>query len=383
MSTPVRPRMMLSGVVLGAPDAQALAAFYRDLLGWQVEQDEPGWVKIVSPEGGAGLSFQGESEYVPPVWPAGPADQQMQVHLDIAVADLAAAQAYAISVGAVLAANQPQDDVRVFLDPAGHPFCFWSPVAEQGPPSRFVDAAGGAMGGVYLRESVAQEAGTFRLERGFWYVDPVAGSFEAPAGMPTDLASIPAPLWGLIAPFGHQTRAAIIHDHGCDLANAKKASDAAGAYEDRRTIDYVFRNALEDSDVSKLRALLLWAGVSIGRYFGFRKVRGALLLAYLLIWWAAAAAALVGFSWLGEQPLLVRVGLLAAGVLVPLVVSRRDWNLVGFSLAAFLLILLILLIWFADQVVQLLIWGVSLAVRRFWGGAKPVVKPTLGLAGRR
>jgi len=82
------PRLALSGVVLDSPDAGTLADFYRRLLGWQVEQDEPGWVKLRSHDGDAGLSFQTEPQHVPPVWPAGPGDQQMQVHLDIAVEDL-------------------------------------------------------------------------------------------------------------------------------------------------------------------------------------------------------------------------------------------------------------------------------------------------------
>jgi hypothetical protein len=84
-------RLALSGVVLDSPDASALAGFYRRLLGWAVEQDEPGWVKLRSPDGGLGLSFQTEPAYAAPVWPAGPGDQQMQLHLDIAVGDLAAA----------------------------------------------------------------------------------------------------------------------------------------------------------------------------------------------------------------------------------------------------------------------------------------------------
>ena len=121
------PRLALSGVVLDSPDAGALADFYRRLLGWTVEQDEPGWVKLRSATGGAGLSFQTEPQYKPPVWPAGPGDQQMQVHLDIAVEDLAAAGKHAVAHGAVLAGYQPQDDVRVYLDPAGHPFCLFLP----------------------------------------------------------------------------------------------------------------------------------------------------------------------------------------------------------------------------------------------------------------
>jgi catechol 2,3-dioxygenase-like lactoylglutathione lyase family enzyme len=122
-----RPPMTLSGVVLDAPDARELAAFYRRLLGWEVEQDEPGWVKLRAPGGGPGLSFQTEKAYARPTWPAGPGDQQMMVHLDIEVDDLDAAGAHAVAAGATLADYQPQDDVRVYLDPAGHPFCLWVP----------------------------------------------------------------------------------------------------------------------------------------------------------------------------------------------------------------------------------------------------------------
>jgi Glyoxalase-like domain len=115
----------LSGVVLDSPDAHELANFYRRLLGWSVEQDEPDWVKLRSPQGGPGLSFQTEANYVRPTWPAGLGDQQMSIHLDIAVDDLTVAGTHAAGAGAVLATYQPQDDVRVYLDPAGHPFCLF------------------------------------------------------------------------------------------------------------------------------------------------------------------------------------------------------------------------------------------------------------------
>ena len=101
------PRLALSGVVLDSPDAGALAGFYRRLLGWEVEQDEPGWVKLRSRDGGAGLSFQTEPRYVRPVWPARPGDQQMQVHLDIAVEDLAAAGEHARPCAAIVTPRRP------------------------------------------------------------------------------------------------------------------------------------------------------------------------------------------------------------------------------------------------------------------------------------
>ncbi len=120
-----RPKMTITGVVLGAPDPRALAEFYRDLLGWEIGADEPDWVTLRPPEGQTGLSFQTEDAHVPPVWPAGRGDQQMMLHLDILVDDLEAGGAQAVAAGAVLAEFQPQDDVRVYLDPAGHPFCLW------------------------------------------------------------------------------------------------------------------------------------------------------------------------------------------------------------------------------------------------------------------
>ena len=49
----------------------------------------------------------------------------MMMHIDIAVDDLAVAVADAVSLVATLAEFQPQEDVRVLLDPAGHPFCLY------------------------------------------------------------------------------------------------------------------------------------------------------------------------------------------------------------------------------------------------------------------
>lgn len=121
--------MKLTATVLDAPDPRALAEFYRELLGWPIGADEPDWVTLRPPGGGAGLSFQLEPQYVPPVWPASPGQQQMQLHLDFEVdgrAALEAAVAKAVAAGARRSDFQPQRNVRVVLDPAGHPFCFWT-----------------------------------------------------------------------------------------------------------------------------------------------------------------------------------------------------------------------------------------------------------------
>lgn len=78
-----------------------------------------------SPDGGTGLSFQSEPWYRPPVWPEAEGQPTKMVHLDIQVNDLEEAVAHATAVGARLADVQPQDHVRVLLDPAGHPFCLF------------------------------------------------------------------------------------------------------------------------------------------------------------------------------------------------------------------------------------------------------------------
>jgi catechol 2,3-dioxygenase-like lactoylglutathione lyase family enzyme len=121
-----RPVLKLTATVLDAPDPRALAEFYHRLLGWPIGRDEPGWVTLRPDGGGPGLAFQEESIYARPTWPAAPGEQQMMLHLDIEVDDLEGACAHAVAAGATLAEFQPQEDVRVFLDPAGHPFCLWT-----------------------------------------------------------------------------------------------------------------------------------------------------------------------------------------------------------------------------------------------------------------
>jgi predicted enzyme related to lactoylglutathione lyase len=113
------------GVVLDAPDGVALARFYSGLLGWPIAQQEDGEAAIAVPGTSSYIAFQSEPRYVRPVWPADGQHQQMMLHLDIAVDDVGAAVADAVARGATLPEFQPQDDVRVLLDPAGHPFCLY------------------------------------------------------------------------------------------------------------------------------------------------------------------------------------------------------------------------------------------------------------------
>ena len=121
-----RPRLTIAATVLDAPDARELAAFYERLLGWDRVADEPTWVMLRPPAGGTGLSFQFEPNFSAPTWPSVAGEQLMMSHLDIAVDDLAAGVAWAIEAGARLADFQPQEHVRVMIDPVGHPFCLFA-----------------------------------------------------------------------------------------------------------------------------------------------------------------------------------------------------------------------------------------------------------------
>lgn len=115
----------VTAVTLNSPNPPDLARFYADLLGWTVTVDKGGWVELPDPAGGIGLSFHIDDVYERPVWPSEPGKQQMQVHLEVLVDDLEAGCAHAQACGATLAELQPQDDVRVHLDPDGHPFCIY------------------------------------------------------------------------------------------------------------------------------------------------------------------------------------------------------------------------------------------------------------------
>lgn len=129
--------LQVSSVTIGAPNPRELATFYERLLGWTASAlDGPppggppqaGWAQLRSPSQGPGLltlNIEYEKEYVRPVWPSEPGKQHITAHLDIPVDDLDAAVARALEAGATLAEFQPQEDVRVMLDPAGHPFCLF------------------------------------------------------------------------------------------------------------------------------------------------------------------------------------------------------------------------------------------------------------------
>ena len=106
-------------IVIDCPDAAAPASFYAALLDWKAEIS-PNWADVRA-EYGQCISFQQVADYTPPRWPGQQVPQQM--HLDVIVDDLDAAESAVLDLGATKHEHQPGTSFRVLLDPAGHPFC--------------------------------------------------------------------------------------------------------------------------------------------------------------------------------------------------------------------------------------------------------------------
>ena len=126
-------------VVLDTTDVRALAEFYRRLLGLAYrEGDEPpapgqedkDWLVLRNP-GGIQLAFQRTDRLVPTTWPED--DVPQQLHLDMTVPSVEALDEQherVIRLGGRLLLDRSDDaeePLRVYADPAGHPFCVFVP----------------------------------------------------------------------------------------------------------------------------------------------------------------------------------------------------------------------------------------------------------------
>jgi catechol-2,3-dioxygenase len=113
----------MRSVVLDCPDPRSLAEFYRAVVGGEITVAEDDWVALTVD--GLRLAFQLADEFAPPTWPTG--ERPQQFHLDLTVEDVDAVEPQVLALGATKHAVQPGeatgDPFRVYLDPAGHPFC--------------------------------------------------------------------------------------------------------------------------------------------------------------------------------------------------------------------------------------------------------------------
>jgi Glyoxalase-like domain len=110
----------LGGISLDTDDPKGLAAFYRALLDAQVVLESDDFVALKAD--GIYLTAMRVGDHRPPDWPSSLVPKQL--HLELSVDDLDAAELEAIRLGASRPASQLcPEEFRVLIDPAGHPFC--------------------------------------------------------------------------------------------------------------------------------------------------------------------------------------------------------------------------------------------------------------------
>lgn len=150
---------------------------------------------------------------------------------------------------------------------------------------------------------------TFDLRAPIVYDDPVSGRrYRAPArqagaAVPlsddegsadrgaTDLASVPMALWSFIASYGRQSAAAILHDERS--VEAASLGDRRAALAQRVEDDRVFRTALREQGVPRMRAWIMWSWVSADRERQYGGAVGLLLLAHSVVGALVVLAAIV------------------------------------------------------------------------------------------
>jgi hypothetical protein len=127
-------------VVLDTTNARSLAEFYRELFGLHYRPgDEPPpqgdpdphgreWL-VLRNDDGVPLAFQQVDEVAAPTWPDQAVPQQL--HLDTTVRsvdELEREHTRALELGARLLLDRiddPDEPLRVYADPQGHPFCIF------------------------------------------------------------------------------------------------------------------------------------------------------------------------------------------------------------------------------------------------------------------
>ena len=111
----------LWSITLDCSDAKQLAEFWRAALDGKIAYESDNFVGVETPDG-LWIGAYRIDGYQPPQWPDGSPPKQF--HLDLTVDDLDSAEQAALALGATKAEHQPEPGRwRVFLDPAGHPFC--------------------------------------------------------------------------------------------------------------------------------------------------------------------------------------------------------------------------------------------------------------------
>lgn len=116
----------LHHLIVDCPDPAALAEFYSELLGQPLTYRSADFVVVARDDTTSGIAFQRAPDHRRPTWPDPAVPQQM--HVDVMVDDVAAADARVLALGA----QRLSGGAHVYADPAGHPFCLiprpgWAP----------------------------------------------------------------------------------------------------------------------------------------------------------------------------------------------------------------------------------------------------------------
>jgi catechol 2,3-dioxygenase-like lactoylglutathione lyase family enzyme len=125
----------LRHVVLDTTNVRELAEFYRQLLGlrYRPGDEEPSpdddWLVLRDTAGQNRLAFQQVPELPEATWPKGPRPQQLHLDLKVTTVEQFDVQhERALALGARLLfdrSDDPEEPLRVYADPAGHPFCIF------------------------------------------------------------------------------------------------------------------------------------------------------------------------------------------------------------------------------------------------------------------
>ncbi|MEU0551694.1 VOC family protein [Micromonospora sp. NPDC005979] len=129
----------LTSVVLDGTDARQLAEFYRQLMGFVYRPgDEPptggrpdergrDWLVLRSPDGGPQIAVQQVDSLPETTWPKNDVPQQLHLDLTVeSVEELLVQHERVLRLGGRLRYDRiedPEEPLRVYADPAGHPFC--------------------------------------------------------------------------------------------------------------------------------------------------------------------------------------------------------------------------------------------------------------------
>jgi len=114
----------LWSVTLDCADPEPLAEFWRAALDGTIAYRSEKFIGVEVP-GGPWVGAYAIPGYEAPHWPEG--EVAKQFHLDLSVPDLEDAERTLLELGARKSGHQPEPERwRVFLDPAGHPFCITS-----------------------------------------------------------------------------------------------------------------------------------------------------------------------------------------------------------------------------------------------------------------